>query len=496
MPEPGSLVAGRYRILRKLGSGGMAVVYSAEDETLKRTVALKILHVPTDDSGMRLRREAKLGAGLRHPSLVTVFDILIEGPAVVLVMEHIDGPSLDKLLASRRLSAEEAIELLRPVADALDHAHESGIVHRDVKPANILVGPRGAELADLGIAHALESTKITARGATSGTPAYMAPEQIEGADPTPAVDVYALAAVAYEALAGRPARRGRNQLEIVEALRSPPPDLRDAWPEAPAEAAELLRSALDSDPSVRPTSPGQLVADLASALAGSDSPAPVPDPPTEVHDAPPATRPIESDPGRRESDPAPLRRESDPAPLRRESDPGRRESDPRPRRRSPLPFAVGLLALAAVAAVILVSSGGDGEEPATDEGPQASATRTAEPSPEPTEAQEEPADPPPAAAVREFYEAAAADDFDRAWELAGPGFRESFGSQAGLEGTFRTLERIRFRRLEVVDATADRATVRVSTVATHTDRVDRCSGTLLAVKVDGEWRVDPQGLKC
>ncbi len=497
MPEPGTLVAGRYRILRKLGSGGMAAVYAAEDETLKRAVALKVLHVPTDESGARLRREAKLGAGLRHPALVTVFDVLMEGPSVVLVMELVDGPSLAQVIGERRLSPEETLEILRPVADALDHAHEVGVIHRDIKPANILIGPGGAELADLGIAHALESTRITAHGSVVGTPAYMAPEQLQGDDPSAAVDVYALSAVAFEMLAGRPARRGRTTLEIIDALRADPPDLRQAWPEAPAAAAELLQRALSSDPAERPRSASELVDQLAAALAPAPPASltpPVPasrTPPVAPPSESPANPPVGSDPRRVAASPT----------RAVESDPRRGRGLAEPRRRrglSPLPVMLALLGIAAVAGVLILSSGGDGDRaPARAERtPEPTATATAEATPTTEATPGKRREPAPARAIRGFYEAAAADDFDRAWELAGPQYRQQYGSPDGIASGLGSLQRIRFRRLRVVERTGDQAVVEVATVATHTDRVDRCSGTLRAVKVEGTWRADPLGLTC
>ena len=454
-------MAGRYKILRKLGSGGMAAVYAAEDETLRRKVALKILHVPSDESGTRLKREAKLGAGLRHPHLVTVFDVLMEGPNVVLVMELVDGPSLAELLAERRLSPDETLEILRPVADALDHAHASGIVHRDVKPPNILVGRAGAELADLGIAHALESTRITAHGSVVGTPAYMAPEQLHGEEPSKAADVYALGAVAYEMLAGRAARRGRNQLEIIDALRTPVPDLSEAWPEAPPAAAGVLRRALSDDPGDRPPTATALVDALTAALAPVPTPAPAP--------------------------PGPPSRSSTRHPQAREQ-----SSEKVARRRSRWPAAAAAIALTLVAlTAILLSSRDDPADP-----PQR-AEQTETPTPNPTATrQPEPREPAPARAVRGFYEAAASDDWNRAWALAGPQYRAQYGSPDGVRRGLDSLQRIRFRTLRVVERSGDRATLEIATVATHPDRIDRCSGTLLAVRVDRTWRADPLNLRC
>ena len=194
----GSLIADRYRVMERLGSGGMAVVYLAEDERLGRRVAVKRLHTGSpEDTAQRFSREARLGASLNHPNIAAVFDTVTDESSVVIVMEYVDGESLADTLRRGPLDPAKAVRALRGIGAALDHAHENGIVHRDVKPANILLG-RGGEvkLVDLGIATAVEGTRITHSGSVMGTAAYMAPEQLDGSKAEPATDVYALAAVA------------------------------------------------------------------------------------------------------------------------------------------------------------------------------------------------------------------------------------------------------------------------------------------------------------
>nr|MBA3422886.1 serine/threonine protein kinase [Thermoleophilaceae bacterium] len=236
--------ADRYRVLRRLGSGGMATVFQAEDERLGRQVAVKRLHAYSpEDMALRFDREARLGASLNHPNLVAVYDTLTDPEGVLIVMEYVDGPTLAQALGDGALEPERAAEVLGGAAAALDYAHSHGIVHRDVKPANVLLGEDGnAKLADLGIAFAVErATHITRTGTVLGTPSYMAPEQLEGRDVGPAVDVYALGAVAFEALSGHKARTGSSPVEIATRVASEPaPDLRETWPEAPAGAAEVL----------------------------------------------------------------------------------------------------------------------------------------------------------------------------------------------------------------------------------------------------------------
>jgi serine/threonine-protein kinase len=176
--------------------------------------------------------------------------------------------NLAELMARDRIPAQQAVTVIKAVAAALDHAHQAGVVHRDVKPANILVSPDGkAKLVDLGIATATERTQITAVGTVLGTPSYMAPEQIEAGKISKSVDIYALGAVAFELLAGRKARQGRTPVEIAHQVANDPvPDLREAWSDAPAPAAALLQRAMSRDPHERPASAGQLARGLEDTL--------------------------------------------------------------------------------------------------------------------------------------------------------------------------------------------------------------------------------------
>src|SRR3954462_10439612 len=254
-----TILAGRYRVLDRLGAGGMATVYLAEDERLGRKVAVKRLHSDSpEDAAQRFEREAKVGASLSHPNLVTVFDTVADDEGVLIVMEYVAGQNLADLMARERVPGGQATEIIRGVAGALDHAHQAGVVHRDVKPANILISPDGkAKVVDLGIATASERTQITAAGTVLGTPSYMAPEQLEGGKITKAVDIYALGAVAFELLSGRRARSGRTPVEIAHQIASEPaPDIRKAWSDAPSAAAEVLQRAMARDPQERPRSAG------------------------------------------------------------------------------------------------------------------------------------------------------------------------------------------------------------------------------------------------
>jgi serine/threonine-protein kinase len=265
----GSLLADRYRVIRRLGSGGAATVFLCEDERLGRQVAVKRMHADSPEGmARRLRREARLGASLSHPGLVSVFDTETYDEGVFIVMEYVEGETLADALSRGPLDTRRALEILRALAAALDHVHAQGIVHRDVKPANVLLGKDGSvKLADLGVGIATDNTRITQSGQVLGTPAYMSPEQVDGAKPTPAVDIYALGAVAYEMFAGEKARKGSTPLEVAHRVATePPPDLRSVWRDAPPGAAAAIKRAMAHDPAGRPKSAGEFVAQLSAAL--------------------------------------------------------------------------------------------------------------------------------------------------------------------------------------------------------------------------------------
>ena len=265
----GTLFAGRYRVIRRLGTGGAATVFLCEDERLGRKVAVKRMHAHSpEDIERRLRREARLGASLSHPGLVSVFDTQTYEEGVFIVMEYVEGETLADALTRGPLDTRRTLEILRALASALDHVHAQGIVHRDVKPANVLLGKDGSvKLADLGVGIATDNTRITQSGQVLGTPAYMSPEQVDGATPTPAVDIYALGAVAYEMLTGEKARKGNTPLEVAHRVTTePPPDLRRVWPDAPPAAADAIKHAMARDPGRRPAYAREFVDELSDAI--------------------------------------------------------------------------------------------------------------------------------------------------------------------------------------------------------------------------------------
>ncbi|MCS3843625.1 serine/threonine-protein kinase [Microbacterium sp. AK031] len=209
------LLDGRYRLGPCLGRGGMAVVYRAEDTFLGRTVAIKLLgRADEAPSAMeRVHSETTVLASLNHPSLVTLYDARLDpGHAQYLAMEYIDGPTLASRLTQGPLSGQEAAAFARDLSEALQVVHDAGIIHRDVKPSNVMLARASrreagwtAKLTDFGIAYSLSEPRVTSPGGVVGTAAYMAPEQVRGAELTPAVDIYSLGLVLIEALTGEPA---------------------------------------------------------------------------------------------------------------------------------------------------------------------------------------------------------------------------------------------------------------------------------------------------
>jgi serine/threonine-protein kinase len=247
----------------------MATVFLAEDERLGRLVAVKRLHgESSEEVARRFRREARLGAALNHQNVVAVYDITSDDEGTLIVMEYVEGQTLREELGDGRLEPERAIAILRGVANALDYAHQNGVVHRDIKPANILIRRDGVvKLADLGIATAAEQSKITRSGSVLGTAAYMAPERLDGKPGGVGVDIYALSAVAFEMLCGRKAYDGNTPLEVAhKVVNEPTPDLRRCLPDAPDPLAEALKRGLAWEAEDRPASAGELVAAIEAAL--------------------------------------------------------------------------------------------------------------------------------------------------------------------------------------------------------------------------------------
>src|SRR5579884_486419 len=262
-----TLLAGRYRLLRPLGRGGMGSVELAEDVELGRTVAVKLLAdgVAHDDPARRrFLREARAAARLSHPNVVRVYDVGESDGRPYFVMEHVEGEPLDALLRREApIAPARAAALAAQAAAGLAAAHAAGLVHRDVKPQNVLVAREDAvKLADFGIALGDDGTRLTEAGAVVGSAAYLAPERVEGREATPASDVYALGAVLYELLTGVVPRHGASLDELAAALEQPVRPVRDLAPETPPELEELVMRCLARFPEYRPGSAAELAQEL------------------------------------------------------------------------------------------------------------------------------------------------------------------------------------------------------------------------------------------
>lgn len=271
---PGWVLGGRYRVLDRLGNGGMAEVFRAHDELLDRDVAVKVFKTAMDPDGQTLgevRRELELQslARLSHPNLITLFDGSVDGPGpAYLVLELVHGPDLATRLREGPLSEAEVREIGAQLADALAYVHAHGMVHRDVKPANILLGVDDtgpvtgsvrARLSDFGIVRMVGNARMTSAELTLGTATYIAPEQARGANVGPAADVYALGLVLIEALTGRPCFDGPVHETLAARLSAPPPipdGLADPWP-------ALFVAMTAQDPGARPSA-----LDVAHRLRG------------------------------------------------------------------------------------------------------------------------------------------------------------------------------------------------------------------------------------
>jgi serine/threonine-protein kinase len=282
MEASAGTLSGRYETGEKLGTGGMSNVYKATDLILERTVAVKVLaeHLSDDERFVaRFRREALAVAKLIHPNIVQVYDTGVDRDRHYIVMEYVDGRSGAQILQrSGPVEPEAAAEIGVQACAGLDYAHRRGIIHRDVKPGNLMIvgGPIGGgemivKLTDFGIARAIEQTRITQVGSVVGTAAYLSPEQVRGDEATPATDVYALGVVLYQFLTGRLPYEGSSLAELAVRQQNekplPPSTYNNEVPET--LGAAVLR-ALEGDVNRRYASADELAAGLRLGLEGGD----------------------------------------------------------------------------------------------------------------------------------------------------------------------------------------------------------------------------------
>jgi len=284
--EAGTL-SGRYELGERLGSGGMSNVYQATDRILERTVAVKILaeHLSDDERFVaRFRREALAVAKLIHPNIVQVYDTGIDEARHYIVMEYVEGRSGAQILQRQGpLDAETAAEAGIQACAGLDYAHRRGIIHRDVKPGNLMIvggpvggGPMTVKLTDFGIARAIEQTRITQVGSVVGTAAYLAPEQVRGEEATPATDVYALGVVLYQFLTGRLPYEGSSLAELAvrqQNERPLPPSTYNG--DVPETLGGAVLRALEGDPARRYASADELAGGLQLGLQGEEITIPI-----------------------------------------------------------------------------------------------------------------------------------------------------------------------------------------------------------------------------
>jgi serine/threonine-protein kinase len=265
---------GRYRLLAELGRGAMGVVYRAEDPMLSRTVAIKTINMVADPAERaeyekRFYQEAKAAGGLSHPNVVTIYDIGHAGDVVYMAMEYVEGTELRDLLNRGRIDAAVAVDILAQVAEGLAYAHARGIVHRDVKPANIMVPRDGpAKIMDFGIARMRASDVKTQTGMLLGSPKYMAPEQLLGGQVDQRCDIFSLGVVLYEALTGAPPFSGADITQVMyQIVHADPPPPSALNSRVPPMLDLIAAKALAKDPAARYPDARELAADLRACRA-------------------------------------------------------------------------------------------------------------------------------------------------------------------------------------------------------------------------------------
>jgi serine/threonine protein kinase len=272
MQMEGKKLGGRYEILSRIGGGGMAVVYKAKDILLHRNVAIKVLSESLSNDQefvRRFDREAQAAASLSHPNIVNVYDVGQDGHIHYIVMELVEGQTLKQLILERgMLSTAEAGDIAAQICDGLQHAHDNQIVHRDIKPHNILIGTNGrAKVTDFGIARAASSQTITQTGSVMGSVHYFSPEQARGGQIGAKADIYSLGIVLYEMLTGELPFDGDSAISIaLKHLQEPVLDPREINDKIPESMVNIVMRALEKDPEMRYTSVKAMMQDIHYAL--------------------------------------------------------------------------------------------------------------------------------------------------------------------------------------------------------------------------------------
>jgi len=273
-------IGGRYALERRLGAGGMSTVFLARDAVLERPVAVKLLaeHLSDDEDFVaRFRREALAAARLQHPNIVQVFDSGEDEASSrhFIVMEYVNGPSCADLLREhRQLGVEQTVEIVTGACHALDYAHRAGVIHRDVKPGNLLVSDESGtvKLADFGIAKAAEQTRITQVGAVLGTAAYLSPEQATGEEAEAASDIYSLGVCAYQFLTGRLPHEYSSLTELaLKQQRETVEPITDFRPDVPPQLDQAIRICLERDPAQRYASALAMAAAMEAGARGEET---------------------------------------------------------------------------------------------------------------------------------------------------------------------------------------------------------------------------------
>ncbi|HEV2783406.1 MAG TPA: serine/threonine-protein kinase [Actinophytocola sp.] len=488
--KKGQLVAGRYRLVESVGSGGMGIVWRAEDERLERTVAIKQLLVrpglseeQAADTRRRAMREARTAARLQHRNAIALFDVAEHDGDPWLVMEFLRSRSLSTVLAERgALPATEVAKIGSQVASALAAAHAAGIVHRDVKPGNVLLDDDGlVKITDFGISRTLDDGTLTQTGMLAGTPAYLAPEVARGKQPERASDVFSLGATLYHAVEGTPPFGAEpNPLALLHAVASgkvPPP-------QRAGMLTPVLMSMLDADPAARPTM--SEVTERLSALetVRLDEQRTIP-----VHPAQPA--PTRTLPQPEPLPPAPARPAPPPSPPARAKRPG-----PRPKRIALIAALVAVFALAGIVTAIVLGSRQTAQQGANP--PPSSEPATTSPS----------AAPPPTTSVVpvqgpidwssagqlviDYY--GGLDNPQARWDMLSANGRAAFGDQQAFQQYWSQFKQVSSRNARGVTPNPDGSVnVPVDVTYTGADGAERQEHKVLRVTIDnGRLAIDSE----